>query len=218
MFCLNFKRKLSKNIKIDLIYPADIKVTDKYRKKGFTLFVETAKVYFEKTKGFIDAIDPSHIQWIKNILYKRTEEILYEEEGVYQVLQDYNSKDNPQVLNCLGIPYQEDIKSLRDLKPEHLPLLESFYYKGKSALATKYRIPESHIRCFIHYPPSFYYFHVHYLHVDLESNSSSVNRAMDLFTIIQNIKMKEDYYQTVDLEVVLQTGSKLYNLLIKNEC
>jgi hypothetical protein len=53
---------------------------------------------------------------------------------------------------------------------------------------------------FLHYYPSFYYFHVHFVHISLENPSLFINRSIELFTVIQNIKLKGDYYQTVTLE------------------
>jgi m7GpppX diphosphatase len=206
---------VNNKLKLDLIYPADSKVIDKYRKKGYNLFVETSEIYYEKTKKFIDSIDSSHTKWIYNLLHKKTEKILHEEENLFVIVQDYNSKDNPEILNCLALPYQDNLKCLRDLSEDNLELLEKFYYKGREALAKQFDVPVDKIRSFIHYPPTFYYLHVHYLHVDFESSSTSVNRAYDLFTIIQNIKTKKDYYQTTPFEYTLQTDSALYNILLK---
>src|SRR5690606_21349501 len=148
------------------------------------------------------------------ILYKNAEKILYQNED-FMIIQDYNSKDNEDILNCLGIPFNNTIKSIRDLNETHLELLSSFYHKGKEALAKIYNVDVNKIRCFVHYPPSFFYFHVHYLNVDYESHSTSVNRAIDLYSIIQNIKMKSDYYQNCDLEINVQISSKLYDVLNK---
>jgi m7GpppX diphosphatase len=207
---------IDNKLKLDLIYPADTKVIDKYRKKGYSLFQESSDIYYKKTKKCIDSIDSSHTKWIHNVLYKKTEKILHEEDNLFVIVQDYNSKDNSEILNCLALPYQENLKCLRDLNSDHLHLLESFYYKGREALAKEFCVPVEKIRCFIHYPPTFYYLHIHYLHVDFESSSTSINRAFDLFTIIQNIKVKNDYYQSISIEFNLQTDSALYNTLVNN--
>lgn len=203
---------LENKLKVDIVYPADSKVIDKYRKKGYVLIKETQKIYYEKTLKFIENIDASHTKWIDNVLYNNTEKILHNEEGKYIITQDYNSKDNASILNCLGIPFNNTIRSLRDLNASHLDLLESFL-KGREKIADIFKVNIGSIRCFIHYPPSFYYFHVHYLHTDYESNSTAVNRAWDLNSIIENIKMKNDYYQSVSLEINVQVGSKLHSIL-----
>jgi m7GpppX diphosphatase len=198
--------------KVDLIYPADSKVIDKYRRKALALFKETAEIYKEKTLKYIQSIDPNHVKWIHNILYNNSEKIIHQIENVLVITQDYNSKDNENLVNCLGIPYDDKIFSLRDLNENHLPLLEKFYNARKN-LAKYYNVHKNQIRCFVHYPPSFYYFHVHYLNVEYESNSTGINRAIDLYSIMNNIKVKSDFYQTVPLEILLQKGSKLYNAL-----
>ena len=202
--------------KIDLVYPADLKVIDKYRRKGSILYCETSEIYKSKTLKYIENIDPKNTEWIDNILYKGTEKILFSLENNFVIAQDYNTKDNENLLNCLGIPYNKNIKSLRDLNESHIELLENFYYTGRRNLSKLYNIEENKIRCFIHYPPSFYYFHVHYLNIEYESSSISINRAIDLYTIIQNIKLKSKYYEDIDIEINLQIGSKLYNILTNN--
>jgi m7GpppX diphosphatase len=207
-----FTDMLENKLKVDFIYPADTRVIDKYRKKGHILITETPEMYFSKTKKFIDSIDPSHTNWIKKILYENAEELLYKDED-FIIVQDYNSKQNPDILNCLALTFNNDIKSIRDLNHNHLNLLEKLSNNGREVLAKKFKFTKNKIRAFVHYPPTFYYFHVHYLHVDLESSSITVNRAIDLNTIIQNIKIQSDYYQKVELEVTLLKGSKLDELL-----
>jgi hypothetical protein len=87
----------------------------------------------EKTLLFISSIDPNHIKWIKNILYNNAEKILYKDEHVFAIIQDYNSVDNSNILNCLGLPFNaDDIRSIRDLTDKHLTLLERMYYSGVS--------------------------------------------------------------------------------------
>jgi len=198
--------------KSDLIYPADDKVIDKYRRKQFSLFEETPEIYREKTLKYIKSIGINNVKWIHNILYNNSEKIIYKVENALLITQDYNTKDNEKLLNCLGIPYNDTILSLRDLNATHLELLEIFL-NSRNHLAEIYNLDRNKIRCFVHYPPSFYYFHVHYLNVDYESNSTSINRAIDLYTIINNIKLKNDYYQTTNLEILLQKDSKLYEAL-----
>jgi m7GpppX diphosphatase len=198
--------------KVDVIYPADSKVIDKYKRKNFMLFKETPEIYNEKTLKYIQSLDLSYVKWIHNILYNNSEKIIHQVENVLVITQDYNSKDNENLLNCLGIPFNNKIFSIRDLNETHLELLEKFY-KARKALANYFKVHKNQIRCFVHYPPSFYYLHVHYLHVEYESSSTTINRAIDLHTIINNIKLKSDYYQTMPLEILLQKGSKLYNAL-----
>ena len=41
-----------------------------------------------------------------------------------------------------------------------------------------------------------------------------MNRAFDLNEVIQNIKLKNNYYQTITIDQLIKVGSKLYETLI----
>ena len=200
-------------INIELIYPCTQKNIDKFRAAKFEIITETYEMYKNKTLAYINSFDKNHIQWIHNILYKKAEKPLIEDES-YVILKNYTSVNNPDILDCLGLPYNgDDIKSLRDLTDKHLPLLVKFSKEGREKIAELFKCKPSEIRAFVHYPPSFYYFHVHYINVNIEDFSTTVNRAIDLNEIIENIKMKKDYYQTVSIDHTVKIGSKLYDYL-----
>ena len=68
------------------------------------------------------------MKWIYNILYENKEELIFKnEEFVLCKDYKYTSKD---IFYFLGIPFTEEIKTLRDLNHTHLPLLENMYFKG----------------------------------------------------------------------------------------
>ncbi len=45
------------------------------------------------------------------------------------ILRNYNTIDNKDILNCLGLPYIK-LSCLRDLDENHVSLLEKFYNEG----------------------------------------------------------------------------------------
>jgi hypothetical protein len=126
---------ISNQCKADFVYPADAKVIDKYKKKELILFRESYEVYQQKTKKYIDSIDLSHTKWIHNALYNRAEELILETND-FIVLRDYKTLDDVSKMNFLGIPFK-DIKCLRDLTAENLPLLESFYESVSMSINTR---------------------------------------------------------------------------------
>lgn len=128
-FKLLGKSNKENSLKIDLIFPADKKVIDKYKQKKYVLFVESFETYVNKTKQFIDSIDPNHTKWIENALHNNAEKVLFDIPNEFIILKDYNTVDNKDILNCLGLPYLK-IKCLRDLDGSHIPLLEKFYNEG----------------------------------------------------------------------------------------
>ena len=150
---------------------------------------------------------------------KKTEEPIGEAPSKkFFILKDYTAVDNDKALICLGIPIPEYsyVKSIRDLTQKELPLLEEFYNEGKKIIAKKFGCKENEIKAYLHYPPSFYYLHVHYISVNDNNNSSSscINRAIDLNEIIQNIKLMNDYYQKITIDHTVQVDSNLYKALI----
>lgn len=110
-------------------------------------------------------------------------------------------------LNALVI--RRDLRSIRDLTSEHLPLLEAIYYRGRKAVAEKYAISPQELRVFLHYQPSFYHLHVHFTHIKAEAFGFQSERAHMLSTVIANIRLMPDYYQRVSIEFPLSTASEL---------
>ena len=209
---------IQNKIDVELIYPASEKQIEKYRLITYELFHETYDIYLKKTLPFINSIQQKDIQWIYNIFEKKTEEPIGEAPSKkFLILKDYSAIDNDKSLICLGIPIPEYsyIKSIRDLTGKELLLLEEFYNEGKKIISKKYGCKVNEIKAYIHYPPSFYYFHIHYTSVNdpNTTSSSSINRAIDLNEIIQNIKLMSDYYQKVAIDHILQVNSKLYRAL-----
>ena len=209
-------------IDVELIYPATQKQIDKNRLITYELFHETYDIYLKKTLPYINSIQQKDVTWIFNIFEKKTEEPIGEAPSKkFLILKDYTVADNDKALICLGIPIPDYfyIKSIRDLTQKELPLLEEFYNEGKKIIAKKYGCKTNEIKAYLHYPPSFYYLHIHYTNVNDPNNmsSSAINRAIDLNEIIQNIKMMNDYYQKITIDHIVQVNSKLYNALISEK-
>ena len=209
---------IQNKIDVELIYPASEKQIDKYRLITYEIFHETYDIYLNKTLPYINSIEKKDISWIYNIFEKKTEEPIGESPSKkFLILKDYSVAGNDKDLVCLGIPVPEYsyIKSIRDLTQKELPLLEEFYIEGKKIIAKKYGCKPNEIKAFLHYPPSFYYLHIHYRSVNDPNNmsSSAINRAIDLNEIIQNIKLMNDYYQKITIDHIIQVNSKLYKAL-----
>ena len=210
---------IQNKIDVELIFPANQKQIDKYKLITYELFHETYDIYLKKTLPYINSIQQKDVTWIFNIFEKKTEEPIGEAPSKkFLILKDYTAVDNDKALICLGIPIPEYsyVKSIRDLTQKELPLLEEFYNEGKKIIAKKFGCKENEIKAYLHYPPSFYYLHVHYISVNDNNNSSSscINRAIDLNEIIQNIKFINDYYQKITIDHTVQVDSNLYKALI----
>ena len=212
---------IQNQVDVELIFPATQKQIDKYRLIKYEIFHETYDIYLKKTLPYINSIQQNDVKWIFNIFEKKTEVPIAEAPSKkFIILKDYTTTNDSKTLICLGIPIPEYsyIKSIRDLTQKELPLLEELYVEGKKIISKKYNCKEEEIKAFLHYPPSFYYLHVHYLSVNDQNLtiSSSVNRAIDLNEIIENIKLKNDYYQIIAIDHTVQVNSQLYKALKNN--
>lgn len=70
---------------------------------------------------------------------------------------------------AIGIVHQLNLKSLRSLTADHLPLLRNIQAKGVAGIKAKYGLDESQLRIYIHYQPSFYHLHVHFTFLKYEA-------------------------------------------------
>ena len=96
-------------------------------------------------------------------------------------------------LYCLGLCHRRDVRSLRDLRGEHLPMLRAMLRKGREIAAETYGVPTESLRCFVHYPPQFYHFHAHFTHVAVDFGVST-ERAHLLDDIIENLERDGEHY------------------------
>ena len=96
-------------------------------------------------------------------------------------------------LYCLGLCHRRDIRSLRDLRAEHLPLLRAMAAKGRETMRQTYGLADESLRIFVHYPPQFYHFHVHFTNVSVDVGVST-ERAHLLDDIIENLERDSEHY------------------------
>ena len=71
----------------------------------------------------------------------------------------------------------------------------------------------SQLRVFVHYPPSYCHFHVHFTHVSYDAPGSGVGKAHLLQDVIDNVEnIDNNYYAKKTLYSVLREQSKLFSL------
>ena len=99
---------------------------------------------------------------------------------------------------CLGIARDKSIRSLRDLRARHLPLLKRMRHAGEQIARNRYGVSPSQLRVFVHYPPQFYHFHVHYTHVNV-SIGVTTERAHLLDDIIDNLERDAEFYSRASI-------------------
>lgn len=204
---------------MDVIHPATQKDIDKYVDCNYYFVKETPELYFSVTLPFIEqqASQPGHLAWLYNCLDKKaeTDRIVYEEalgsENGFLISKDMKLKNEGQKIDLYlnALVSRRDIRSIRDLRTEHLPLLEAINTRGRRAVATAYEVDERELRLFIHYQPQFYHLHVHFTHVKNPTASALSDRAHQLENVISNIQLLGDYYARATLSFCLSEVSAL---------
>lgn len=118
-------------------------------------------------------------------------------------------------LYCLAIVHRRDLASLRDLRQEHLPLLKNVLAKGLEAIQTSYGISGKEVLVFLHYLPSYFHLHVHFVHADVEpTHGTQAGRAHMLTDVISAIETCGDFYDRCTLACALGENDPLYSKLV----
>lgn len=155
-------------------------------------------------------------QWVYNILdhKKESDRIAFEDpcqENGFILLPDlkWDGKTS-ETLYLLALIHKRDIKSLRDLTANHLPLLKNIRDKGIDVIQQKYGVKRSQLRIYFHYQPSFYHLHVHFTYLKHEAPGIFCEKSHLLDTVIDNIELMPDYYQRATLSFVLKETDALF--------
>ncbi|XP_069692375.1 m7GpppX diphosphatase [Periplaneta americana] len=203
------------SIKATVIHPATEKHLRKYAAQELYLIKETPEFYETITLPHLQE-EKFSLQWVTNILEHKseTDRIIFEDpdpETGFILLPDLKW-DAKQVedLYLLAIVHKEGIKSLRDLRASHLPLLKNIEEKGIKAIEEKYNIPSCQLRIYIHYQPTFYHLHVHFTYLKYDAPGIYAERAQLLSTVIGNIEIASDYYQRTTLSFVVKETENLF--------
>ncbi|NXA56425.1 DCPS diphosphatase, partial [Nothocercus julius] len=154
-------------------------------------------------------------QWVYNILEKKAEaeRIIYEnpdpQHGFVLVPDLKWNQSQLDDLYLIALVHRRDLKSLRDLTAEHLPLLQNILREGKEAVAQRYGVAGSRLRVYLHYQPSYYHLHVHFTALGYEAPGCAVERAHLLADVIDNLARDARYYQSRALSFALRADEPL---------
>ncbi|XP_006140703.2 m7GpppX diphosphatase [Tupaia chinensis] len=214
---LSAPRQLS-DVKTTVVYPATEKHLQKYLRQDLCLVRETGADYRNVTLPHLQAQSLS-VQWVYNILDKKAEadRIVFENPDPcdgFVLIPDL--KWNQQQLDDLyliAICHRRGIRSLRDLTPEHLPLLRNILREGQEAILRRYQVGGERLRVYLHYPPSYYHLHVHFTALGFEAPGSGVERAHLLADVIENLEWDPEHYQRRTLTLALRADDPLLTQL-----
>ena len=170
---------------------------------------ETPAIYRERVRPFMRARrEAGRLNWVFNIIEGRQEQedVIYrtpfgegpgggagEEEG-FLLLPDLNwDRQTLDALHLLGIVERRDIWSLRDLRKRHVPWLRHMRARFVEATCGVYpTIEEDQLKLYVHYQPTYYHFHIHIVHVQLEAGATqATGKAVSLDGIIEQLEVMQ---------------------------
>ncbi|XP_056456460.1 m7GpppX diphosphatase [Gadus chalcogrammus] len=201
-------------LKATVVCPATEKHVKKYQVQESFLVEETGEDYLSITLPYIQEKSFS-LQWVFNILEKKAEadRIVYEDPDPdvgFVLLPDFKwDQKQTHDLYLIAIVHQRDLKSIRELTADHLPLLQNICTKGKEAILKRYGLPASKLRVYFHYQPSYYHLHVHFTALASEAPGSGVERAHLLSDVIQNLRADGGFYRQRSLSFPLRADDGL---------
>ncbi|TFY77925.1 hypothetical protein EWM64_g6088 [Hericium alpestre] len=140
----------------------------KYSAQKIHLVHETPEMYACIVKPYIDAFPPSRTQWVEDILDGRSEfdSVLFRSSSDapfgFLILPDMKWDGiTTSALYLLAITLFKGIRTLRDLTREHIGMLKEIRQRARQIVKERYGLESTEFRCYVHYQPSYYHFHVH---------------------------------------------------------
>ncbi|KAE8223817.1 hypothetical protein CF319_g3208 [Tilletia indica] len=194
------------DVKMTLIRPATESHILKYSAQAKYVLRETPEIYATVVRPWILSQPASRINWVYNILdkIKEKDSIIYEEpspESGFIIVPDL--KWDQQTLSSLylvAIVHNRSLRSLRDLTPQHIPMLQAMRDVAQQIAQDRYGVKpgkgvgSSSVRCFIHYQPTYYHLHVHILHASYISHPGAiVGQAHLLDDVIDLLELGVDF-------------------------
>ena len=182
------------NLEGELIICSDISKVDEFCKK---VVRETYLEYLD----FISKRDFKKEQWVYNILdgIAEQDKILYKDDSIV-IAQNYiwDGKDLCKMY-LLAFPFDKKLHSIRDLDGSHIGLLELIKTKTLEIIKSTYGFESDVIKMYLHYAPSTYHLHVHFVLVSNTDTNSSCEYSHELNDVIENLKINSDYYKLVSM-------------------
>jgi hypothetical protein len=117
--------------------------------------------------------------------------------------------------NWLAIVADPSLRSIRDLRGEHVEMLEGLYAECMQAIQKEYRsVAPEDVMVFANYPPSVYKLHFHFCAPFFQPTAYDAFRMHSLKAIINNLRIHPEYYKISTFQIAVHSGSDLYRALV----
>ena len=165
------------------------------------LKIKNKKIQNENYKKYLDFISNRDIEkdrWIYNIidgLYEQ-ESIVYR-DNTFIIIPTFEWNKDINKLHILSIPIDKKYRTLRDLRKKDIPLLKYMKKNTLIKINELYKLTENDLKIFIHYTPSTYHLHIHYVNINYKECNSSIEYSHELDNVIFNLNLDDEYYKKI---------------------
>lgn len=118
-----------------------------------------------------------------------------------------------RMLNWLCIAHDRTLRTMRDLRGQHVPMLKRMLDQCMQTMEITTGIPQNQVMAYVHYPPSVYQLHVHFAFPYGQHCHRDTFRVHSLQAIINNLEIDPDYYLKATLQLALYRQSLHYAAL-----
>jgi m7GpppX diphosphatase len=116
-------------------------------------------------------------------------------------------------VNWLAITTDPTLRSIRDLRARHVPMLERMQRLCVAAMQRELGVEEDQIMIFANYPPSVYQLHFHFTVPFMQPSPYDAFRVHPLSTILNNLQLCPEYYRESTFRIPVHAASDLYAAL-----
>ena len=124
--------------------------------------------------------------------------------------QRWNER-NLTLLHCIALCKTKDASTLRDLRQHHIPLLRNIQYTGVTNISEIYNVEENKLISYVHYHPTDYRLHIHFIHKENPGRKTHPAKAHPLNLVISNIESDTTYYRDAVIPVLVRKNPILYD-------
>jgi|SaaInlStandDraft_2_1057019.scaffolds.fasta_scaffold109566_2 m7GpppX diphosphatase len=174
---------------------------DNKDKKDNKIFIK--ETYQDYTR-FINSRDKSKSitkdEWIYKIIDGTSEEKpLYKDKDIIVIPTNVWDCKDISKLHILCIATDKRIRCIRSLKSKHIPLIKYMIQKTVSIISELYKLEEKNLKINLHYLPSAFQFHIHFININFTDNYSSCDSSYDIHNVLFNLSIESNYYQKIIL-------------------
>ncbi|KAF8168212.1 scavenger mRNA decapping enzyme [Crassisporium funariophilum] len=183
-----------RDVKINIICPATDVHIRKYMKQEQVIVHETPALYEEHVKPYISSFPASRTKWVDDILLGLSEQskVLYSSPE-FLILPDMKwDLKTITSLYLVAIVQDRTIRSLRDLRKNHVGLLKSIRREATHVVKERWGLGNGSLRMYIHYQPSYYHFHVHIVNANFQGFGMNVGQSHILDDVTSLLELDPD--------------------------